>query len=65
MDFLYFFLTSAVASGLSVIALCVVVLNLSANISVNPGLLIGEAANLQCGDNVADAFPNEGGDGGG
>ena len=33
--------------------------------SFNPRLLIGEAANLHCGDNVGDAFPKEAGDGGG
>ena len=59
------FLSSTVASGLSMIALCVAALSFSANLCVNPGLSIGEAAYLYCGDNVADAFPNEAGDGGG
>jgi hypothetical protein len=56
----YLFQSSAVASRLPVTALCA-----AANLSVNPELLIGEAANLHCGENVGNAFPNEAGDGGG
>jgi hypothetical protein len=32
---------------------------------LNPRLLIGEAVNLYCGDNVVVAFPIEAGNGGG